>query len=115
MDALAPILIGSLFAAGVYNILRRSLIRILIGFSLVSHSANLLVFSSGGLRRGEPPVIPDGADLPPAGFMDPLPQALVLTAIVIGFGLTGFLAALVVAANRKIGSDDADALQEERP
>lgn len=115
MESVVPLLVGSLFAAGVFNILRRSLIKILIGFSLISHAANLLVFSSGGFSRAVPPVILPGESLPPEGFMDPLPQALVLTAIVIGFGLTGFFTALVVRANRKVGTDDPDALRDVGP
>lgn len=113
MDALAPLLIGCLFAAGIYSILRRSLIKILIGFSLIGHAANLLVFSAGGLGRAAPPVISPEARLPPAGFADPLPQAMVLTAIVIGLGLTGFLTALVVRANREAESEDPDDLRGE--
>lgn len=115
MELLAPLLIGCLFGAGVYGILRRSLVKMLLGFGLIGHAANLLVFSSGGLGPAAPPVIPPGEELPPAGFADPLPQALVLTAIVIGFGITGFFTALVFHANRMLGSDDPDALRGEGP
>jgi multicomponent Na+:H+ antiporter subunit C len=98
-----------MFAAGVYSLLRRSLIRMLLGFNLIGHAANLLVFFSGDMG-GAPPVIPSGQGALPPGFADPLPQALVLTAIVIGFGLTGFLTALVVRADRETGTEDSEAL-----
>lgn len=87
----AAIAVGVLVAAGVYLILQRGLIRITIGFVLLGHAANLLLIASGGLRlRGEP--LLDKGD--PQVMADPLPQAFVLTAIVISFGVTVFLLAL---------------------
>lgn len=115
MDFLLALLIAILFAAGVYSILRRSLVKVLLGFALLSHAANLLLFASGGLIRDVPPLIPPGRDLPPGIFADPLPQALVLTAIVISFGLSAFFAALIFHANRKLGTDDTAAFGEDGP
>ena len=90
---------AALFGVGTYLVLQRSLTRIIIGLSLLAHGANLLLLLSGG-RAGRPPIVEDGttpvlanAD-PVAGFADPLPQALALTAIVISFGVTAFLLTL---------------------
>lgn len=85
--------VGVLFAGAVYLVLQRDLLRAILGFVLLSHGINLLIFSAGGIsRRGEPL----GSDLDPATTADPLPQAFVLTAIVIAFGITIYLLALAV-------------------
>jgi multicomponent Na+:H+ antiporter subunit C len=84
------ITVGALFAVGTYLLLQRVLSRILLGFALMSHGANLLLLAAGG-RAGAPPIT-DGSST--EGFADPLPQAMALTAVVIGFGVFGFLAAL---------------------
>jgi multicomponent Na+:H+ antiporter subunit C len=81
---------ASLFGCGTYLLMQRQLTRILIGLALLAHGANLLIVLSAG-GRGEPTFIGTGDE---AGFLDPLPQAFVLTAIVITFGVTGFLLAL---------------------
>jgi multicomponent Na+:H+ antiporter subunit C len=81
---------ASLFGCGAYLLMQRQLTRILIGLALLAHGANLLIVLSAG-GRGEPTFIGTGDE---AGFLDPLPQAFVLTAIVITFGVTGFLLAL---------------------
>ena len=106
MEILLAVLIGVLFACGVYSLLRRSLFKFVIGVVLISQGVNLLVFTASGLTRGNAPLIPSGQLLPEGGFADPLPQALVLTAIVIGFGLIAFCLALTHRAYREIGSDD---------
>jgi multicomponent Na+:H+ antiporter subunit C len=106
MDLKMAILIGVLFAGGVFCLLRRSVVRVVIGVSLISTGANLLVFLSGGLTAGRPPMVAPGAKVPEAPFADPLPQAMVLTAIVIGLGLTAFLLTLVFRAHEAVGSDD---------
>lgn len=103
--------IGVLFGAGVYLILRRSAVRMVFGLVLLTHGTNLLVFAAGGLVRGNPPLVEAGGPAP--GTADPLPQALVLTAVVIGFGLLIFAAVLVERMRRTFGSDDPDALREE--
>ncbi|MDW0117601.1 Na(+)/H(+) antiporter subunit C [Sporosarcina thermotolerans] len=91
MELLMAILIGVLFTAAVYLILSRSLLKIVIGTGLLSHGAHLLILTMGGLGGVSPPVLADGV----TDFADPLPQALILTAIVISFGVTAFI--LVVA------------------
>ena len=91
------LVVGVLFATGTYLILRRRPIRLILGLGLLSHGVNLLLFSLGGAERGLPPIVVDKAaftgDI--SGFVDPLPQALILTAIVIGFGVTAFTVVLV--------------------
>ena len=89
MNLVLACTIGSLYAAGVWLLLQRSLSRIVIGLALIGHGANLLLLAAGG-PAGSPPVA--GAD--PATTADPLPQALALTAIVITFGVSAFLLAL---------------------
>ncbi len=112
MEILIAILIGALFAGGIFCILRRSLMKLVIGVILLSQGANLLVFTASGLTPNHP-VFAGGADgLPPAGHADPLPQALVLTAIVIGFGLVVFTIALLLKAHRAVGSDDINAFNQ---
>ena len=102
MTLLLPILADVLFASGTYLILYRSLSRILIGLAVIAHGANLLLLSAGG-RAGDPALIGE-AGAPP-GSADPLPQALVLTAIVITFAVTAFLAALASRTHDLTGSD----------
>lgn len=104
MEILIAIVIGTLFAGGVYAILRRSLIKVLIGIILLGQGANLLVFSAGGLLENAPAFVNGSGET--AAVADPLPQALVLTAIVIGFGLITFSIALLMKAQRALGCDD---------
>jgi multicomponent Na+:H+ antiporter subunit C len=86
-----------LFATGTYLILRREPIKLIIGLSLISYGVNILLFTASTLRRGLPPVVEDKAafvgDI--SQFVDPMPQALILTAIVISFGITAFLLVLI--------------------
>jgi multicomponent Na+:H+ antiporter subunit C len=99
-----------LFAAGTYLILQRLLTRVIIGLGLVSHGANLLIMLSAG-EPGEPPVLTGAAA---AGVADPLPQAMVLTAIVITFGVTAFLLALALRSFLLTGSDAVEDDREDR-
>lgn len=112
MDLLLAILIGSLFGSGVFCLLRRSIMKLVIGIILLSQAANLLVFAAGGLTQDRPAFALTSTQLPPAGYADPLPQALVLTAIVIGFGLVVFSISLLLKAYRAVGSDDINAFNE---
>jgi multicomponent Na+:H+ antiporter subunit C len=102
---LLAITVGLLFAAGVYLLLQRTPARLVVGLMLLGNGANLGVFVAGGLVRGRPPLVAAGAAAPPPGTADPLPQALVLTAIVIGFAVTALAAVLVWRAH----ADRADA------
>jgi len=112
MDILITILIGALFAAGVFCLLRRSMMKLIIGIMLMSQAANLLVFSASGLTSNRPPFALASTEMPPVGYADPLPQALVLTAIVIGFGLVIFAISLLLRAYRAVQSDDVNAFNQ---
>ena len=92
-------------------LLRRSLVKLVVGLILLGHGANLLIFLMGRLTPGQPPLIPAGAGQPQGPFADPLPQALVLTAIVIGFGLQAFALVLVRRLYQSTGTDDLDRLR----
>ncbi len=91
--------------------MRRSIVKLIIGLALLSHGANLLIFLMGGLTRGRPPIVPGGAEYPPGPIADPVPQALVLTAIVIGFGVMAFAVVLTRRVYEASGTDDLDKLQ----
>jgi multicomponent Na+:H+ antiporter subunit C len=110
MRTLLPIVIGILYATGLYMLLRRSMVKLIIGLGLLGHASNLLIFvaaSGRGLVRGGPPIIAEGNA---AGAMaDPVPQALILTAIVIGFGVQAFALALFHRTYKAVGTDDLDA------
>jgi multicomponent Na+:H+ antiporter subunit C len=105
------IVIGGLYAAGIYLILRRSLAKLIIGLALLTNAANLFIFTVGGLTRASPPLVPEGASAPPHPVADPLPQALILTAIVIGFGVLAFMMVLAYRTYAIVGSDNLDDMQ----
>ncbi|HYD41372.1 MAG TPA: Na+/H+ antiporter subunit C [Anaeromyxobacter sp.] len=107
------LVVGVLYATGVYMMLRRSVVKLLVGIALLSHAANLLVFSAAGVVRGRPPIV--GAGAAPAASADPLPQALVLTAIVISFGVLAFAIALLHRAHQETGTDDVDRFDAPEP
>ncbi len=107
MELLLAISIGLLYAAGIFMILRRSLVRLILGLILLGNGANLLIFLLGRIEKGKPPVIPEGSTILEA-YADPLPQALILTAIVISFGLQAFAIILVKRAYRVVKTDDID-------
>lgn len=107
MALLLSISAGVLFTAGLYMVLRRSLVKILVGLLLLGYAVNLLLFSSVGLIPGQPPILPRNPDQPVA---DPVPQALILTAIVISFGLTAFAVGLVRQVYQVLGTDDTNEL-----
>jgi multicomponent Na+:H+ antiporter subunit C len=111
MEIVLAFVIGGLFAAGIYMLLRRSLVKLLIGLALLGHAANLLIFTAAKLTRGSPPVIGEKEMVFATPFADPLPQALILTAIVISFGVMAFALALAFRAYRSIGTDDLDQMQ----
>ncbi|MCO7221302.1 Na(+)/H(+) antiporter subunit C [Klenkia sp. PcliD-1-E] len=106
-----PIIIGGLYAAGVYLLLDRSLTRVLLGFLLLGNATNVLILSAGGVA-GLAPILPvdDLGDI-----SDPLPQALVLTAIVITFGISAFVLAMIYRSWRlvrdEVVQDDAEDLR----
>jgi multicomponent Na+:H+ antiporter subunit C len=110
MELLVTMLIGVLYSAGVYMLLRRSLVKLIIGLILLGNGANLLIFLLGNLVKGRPPVIDDTAKVLTDLYADPIPQALILTAIVISFGLQAFAIILIKRVYTVTNSDDLDAL-----
>ena len=103
MSLLYALVAAGLFGCGLYMVLSRNIVRLLLGLSLLTTAVNLVLFQTGRYRSAQPPIIPDGADRL-SDAADPLPQALVLTAIVIGFALTVMLAALALRAYRGHGA-----------
>lgn len=108
MELILSILVGVLFAAALYTMLRRSIVRLAIGLTLLGHAANLLIFTVSGVSRVGPPIVPEGREAPLMGSSDPVPQALILTAIVISFGVLAFLLVLVKRVYQTTGTDDSD-------
>ncbi|WP_136249260.1 Na+/H+ antiporter subunit C [Halomonas borealis] len=112
MESLMAVSIGVLFATAIYMMLRRSIVKLVIGLMLLSNAANLLIFTTAGMRRGAPPLVPEGLGAPTSAVADPLPQALVLTAIVIAFGVLSFAVVLVRRAWEVVRADDLDQMKD---
>ena len=108
MEVILAIAIGILGGSGVWLVLRPRTFQVLMGLSLLSYAVNLFIFTMGRLKIGAPPIV-DPA-LPPTlqHYADPLPQALVLTAIVIGFAMTALLLVIALRAALQVGSDHVD-------
>jgi multicomponent Na+:H+ antiporter subunit C len=107
MEILMSIVVGVLFMTATYLMLSKSLLRIIIGTGLLSHGAHLLILTMGGLKRGAAPLLGEHAK----SYVDPLPQALILTAIVISFGVTSFFLVLAYRAYQELGTDDMNRLR----
>lgn len=107
-ETMLAIAIGVLYATGLYMMMRRSIVKLVLGLVLIGHAANLLIFTSGRVSREGTPVIPEEAKALTGQFPDPLPQALILTAIVIGFGVQAFAIVLLKRAYQAVKSDDMD-------
>jgi multicomponent Na+:H+ antiporter subunit C len=103
MSIVLALLSAWLFGCGLYMILSRNVVRMVMGLSLLGTAVNLMVFQTGGVASSQPPIIPNGTDRL-MGAADPVPQALILTAIVIGFALTVMLSALALRAWRGHGT-----------
>ena len=113
MEIFFAIASGVLYTVGIYLMLRRRLAQLIIGLGLLSNGTNLLIFAAGGLTRSHPPVVPQGATTLAPPYADPVPQALVLTAIVIGFGLLAFSLVLAHRVHATAGTDDVDEVGRE--
>ncbi len=101
------LLIGVLFTVGTYLVLTKSLLRIILGTAVIGHGVHLLLITMGGLKTGGPPLL----ELNTASFTDALPQALILTAIVINFAVTALFLVLAYRAYQELGTDDMDQLR----
>jgi multicomponent Na+:H+ antiporter subunit C len=108
MELLLAILTGALYAAAFYMMLRRSLVKLIIGLVLLGHASNLLIFTIGRLSKYNPPFIPEGSETISGAYADPLPQALILTAIVIGFGIQAFAIVLIKRVFQETCNEDLD-------
>lgn len=107
MEILMSIVIGIIFTVSVYLLLSRSIIRVILGTLLLSHGVHLLLITMSELQRGAPPLLNLNAE----AFTDPLPQALVLTAIVISFGVTSFLLVMAYRTYKEHKTDDLEELR----
>jgi multicomponent Na+:H+ antiporter subunit C len=111
MEIMLALLVGTLTTVGVYLLLRRSLMKLVLGIIFLSNAVNLTIFISAGLMKGKPAfVTAESANA--AEMSDPLPQALILTAIVISFGLVAFTLALKYKYFSLSNTDDLDDLKE---
>jgi len=108
---LLAITIGVLYACALYLLMRRSIVKIIIGLLILSHASNLLIFASSGLRREGATLISGDATTLSGTAPDPLPQAMILTAIVISFGVAAFSVVLVHRVHRAVGTDDLDEMR----
>ncbi|WP_251550355.1 Na(+)/H(+) antiporter subunit C [Neobacillus muris] len=111
MEILMAFVIGILFMSATYLMLSKSLLRIIVGTGLLSHGAHLLILTMGGLKRGSAPLLGEHAK----NYTDPLPQALILTAIVISFGVTAFFLVLAYRAYQELGTDNVEEMKGTEP
>ncbi|NLS02813.1 Na+/H+ antiporter subunit C [Rhizobium sp. P32RR-XVIII] len=115
MEPLFAILVGLFFSAAVYLLLSKFSIRIMLGIAILGNAVNLLLFTAGRVTREVPPIIPAGLDTLPAGAANPLPQALILTAIVISFSFLAFMLVLTYRAYQDLGTDNTDEMRVAEP
>ncbi|MBS4176330.1 Na(+)/H(+) antiporter subunit C [Lederbergia citrea] len=107
METLITVLIGVLVTVATYLILSRNLIRVILGTSLLSHAVHLLLMTMGGLKNGNAPLLGEKGDI----YVDALPQALILTAIVISFAVTAFFLVLVYRSYQESRTEDLDVIR----
>jgi len=107
MEIVMIFVIGILFTCATYLMLSKSLLRIIVGTGLLSHGVHLLLLTMGGLKNGAAPLLGENAE----SYTDPVPQALILTAIVISFGVTAFFLVLAYRAYQELGTDNMEKLR----
>jgi multicomponent K+:H+ antiporter subunit C len=108
MELIIALGIGLLAGCGVWLVLRPRTFQVVLGLSLLSYAVNLFIFVMGWVRGGRPPFVEAGVTVDASAFADPLPQALVLTAIVIAFATTALLLVVLLAARGLTGTDHVD-------
>jgi multicomponent K+:H+ antiporter subunit C len=108
MELILSLAIGVLTGSGVWLLLRPRTFQVIVGLSLLSYAVNLFIFVMGWVRGGKAPIVEPGVAVDPSLFADPLPQALVLTAIVISFAMTALLLVVLLAARGLTGTDHVD-------
>jgi len=112
MEIILALAIGIITTSGVWLLFRPRTFQLAIGLSLLSYAINLFILAMGRLRMDAPPVVDKAVPVDPAAFADPLPQALVLTAIVISFATTALLLVLLLAARGLTGTDHVDGAEK---
>ena len=115
MDYVLAALVGCFVALGIYMLLSRSLIRMLLGVVILGNGINLLIFTAGRLTLDIAPIVPGGLNHPIEPIANPLPQALILTAIVIGFAMFGFLLVLAYRSYQSLDADNTDTMRIAEP
>ena len=110
MEIILAIITGLMYASGIYMILRRSIVKLILGIILLGNGVNLLIFLLGRITKGEPPIIDSAEKVLEGVYADPIPQALILTAIVISFGLQSFAIILIKRTYKVLKTDDLDQL-----
>lgn len=107
MEIVMIFVCGILTAMSVYLILSKSLIRIIIGTTILTHASNLFLMTMGGLKKGDIPIYEKGI----TSYVDPIPQALILTAIVISFSVTAFFLVLAFRSYKELGTDNVESMK----
>lgn len=115
MEVAFSAFVGIFFAVAVYLLLSKHIIRIMLGVAILSNGVNLLIFTAGRLTREVPPIIPRDLPFPTEMTANPLPQALVLTAIVIAFSFFAFLLVLTYRAYQELGTDNTEEMRVAEP
>ncbi len=119
MEVLVAVTVGVVFGSGLYLVMQRNMLRFVFGLILISGAVNVSIFVAGRLMRGAPPLVGGDVQVPAEPVANALPQALILTAIVIGFGLTAFTLVLLLRTYERLGTVRTDEmvarLREPRP
>lgn len=115
MEVILALVVGCFFATAIYLMLSLHTIRIILGVAILGNAVNLLIFTAGRITRKVPPIVPEGYYAPLETTANPLPQALILTAIVISFSLFAFVLVLVYRAYQELGTDDSAAMTLAEP
>lgn len=113
MELVLSLAIGVLAGSGIWLLLRPRTFQVIVGLALLSYAVNLFIFSMGRLTVGAPPLMPKGGFVNPTAYADPLPQSLVLTAIVISFATTALFLVVMIAARGVTGTDHVDGKERE--
>ena len=113
MELVLSLAIGVLAASGIWLILRPRTFQVIVGLCLLSYAVNLFIFAMGRLTLSAPPIMPRGGPIDPTAFADPVPQALVLTAIVISFATTALFLVVLIASRGLTGTDHVDGQERE--
>ena len=108
MELTLALAIGMLVGSGTWLLLRPRTFQVIVGLALLSYGVNLFIFSMGRLRVGAAAILAKGGEIDPAAYADPVPQALVLTAIVIGFATTALFLVVLLASRGLTGTDHVD-------